>query len=222
VLLLSKLTNLIQAITLIKSGQTLFIGGFMSVGTPHTLIKALLQHNIADLTVIANDSGTPGTGIGLLVEQRRLKKIIASHIGLNPETGKLMNDGQLEVTLIPQGTLAEAIRAGGAGLGGFLTPTGVGTVAAEGKDVVVVDGKEYLLERPLRADVALIKAYKGDLFGNLVFRRSARNFNPIMATAADYVVAEVEEVVSIGELDPDEVMLPGIFVNALVKGGELN
>ncbi len=209
-----------QAVQPIEAGQSILIGGFMSVGTPKTLLNALVKRNVSDLTVIANDTGTPGEGIGLLVRHRMLKKLIASHIGLNPETGQLMNSGQLEVELIPQGTLAEAIRAGGVGLGGFLTPTGVGTVVEEGKQKITVDGVEYLLEKPIKAGVALIKAYKSDTAGNLIFRKSARNFNPLMATAADYVVAEVEEIVAVGEIDPDDVMLPGIFVDALVKGGE--
>ncbi|MDW7675069.1 MAG: 3-oxoacid CoA-transferase subunit A [Bacillota bacterium] len=219
---MSKLLEATVAVKPIKDGQTLFIGGFMSVGSPHHLIKALLETSVRQLTVIANDSGTPDTGIGLLVQQRRLNKIVASHIGLNPETGRLMHSGELEVELVPQGTLVEAIRAGGAGLGGFLTPTGVGTVVETDKQVITIEGKDYLLELPLRANVALIKAYKADTAGNLIFRKAARNFNPIMATAANYVVAEVEEVVAVGDIDPDQVMLPGIFVDAIVKGGEAN
>jgi len=147
-----------------------------------------------------------------------LKKVIVSHIGTNPDTGRKMNTGELEVELLPQGTLAERVRAGGAGLGGILTPTGIGTIVAEGKEVINVDGKEFLLEKPLRADVALIKAYKADTAGNLIFERSARNFNPLMAMAARVVIVEVENIVEAGQIDPDQVMTPGIFIDWIVQG----
>ena len=156
-------------------------------------------------------------GVGKWIVNKQIKKVYTSHIGTNPETGKQLNSGETEVVLVPQGTLAEQVRAGGAGLGGILTPTGVGTVVAEGKALIHVQGKDYLLEEPLRADIALIKAAKADKAGNLIYRKSARNFNPLMATAADLVIAEVSEIVEIGELNPDEVMTPCILVDYLVK-----
>lgn len=172
---------------------------------------------VHDLTLISNDTGVQGDGVGMLISADAVTKLIASHIGTNPETGRRMIDGRLSVELVPQGTLAERIRCGGAGLGGVLTPTGVGTIAAEGKQEFVIDGRAYLLETPLRADIALIKAWKADRRGNLVYRRSARNFNPVMAMAADLVIAEVEEIVDVGELDPDQIMTPGIFVDVLTR-----
>lgn len=216
---MGKLTTIEQVISRIKDGTVVMIGGFLGVGVPEGLVDALVEVGVRNLTIIANDTGFPGRGIAKLVENKQASKVIASHIGTNPETGRQLNAGETEVELIPQGTLAERIRSAGAGLGGFLTPTGVGTIVEEGKKKIQVSDKEYLLELPLRADVALIKAHKADARGNLIFRRAARNFNPVMATAADYVVAEVEKYVETGEIDPDEVMLPGIFVDAIVKGG---
>lgn len=215
---MEKVATLEQALEAVKPDMTLMIGGFLAVGTPETLINGLLQKSTDKLTVIANDTGTPEKGIGKLVVNNRLKRIIVSHIGTNPETGRQMNSGELNVELVPQGTLAERIRAGGAGLGGILTPTGIGTLVAAGKEVINVDGRDYLLEKPLKADVALLKAHKADTAGNLVFRRSARNFNPLMATAAAVVIVEAETIVAAGQLDPDEVMTPGIFVDWLVQG----
>ncbi|MDN5347150.1 MAG: acetate CoA/acetoacetate CoA-transferase alpha subunit [Clostridia bacterium] len=206
-----------EAVSHIKDGMTIMVGGFMAVGTPESLIDALVAKGVRDLTLISNDTAFPGRGNGKLVDAGCLKKVIASHIGTNPITGQLMNSGKLEVTLVPQGTLAEQIRAGGAGLGGILTPTGVGTTVEKGKTVITVNERRYLLELPLRADVALLKAHKADAAGNLVYRRSARNFNPIMAMAADLVIAEVEELVPIGELDPDQVITPGLFIDLIVK-----
>jgi len=206
-----------EAVSYVKDGMTIMVGGFMGVGTPETLIDALVRKGVRDLTLISNDTCFPGRGNGKLVEAGCLKKVIASHIGTNPVTGQLMNSGKLEVTLVPQGTLAEQIRAGGAGLGGILTPTGVGTDVEKGKTVITVNGRRYLLELPLRADVALLKAYRTDEVGNLTYRRSARNFNPIMAMAADLVIVEVEEIVGIGELDPDQIITPGLFIDLLVK-----
>lgn len=217
---MSKLITLEAATNQIKDGMVLMIGGFIDVGVPNLLIDALVETGKKNLTIIANDTGTPGNGVAKLVENKVASKVIASHIGTNPETGRQLNSGETEVELIPQGTLVERIRAAGAGLGGFLTPTGVGTIAEEGKKKITVQDKEYLLEVPLKADVAIIKAFKADSKGNLRFRRAARNFNPIMATAATFVVAEVEEYLESEWLDPDEVMLPGIFVDAIVKGGE--
>ncbi len=198
--------------------MTVMIGGFLACGTPESLIDALVQKGVKDLTVIANDTAFPDKGIGKLVVNRQLKKVTVSHIGTNPETGRQMHAGELTVELVPQGTLAECIRAGGFGLGGFLTPTGVGTVVENGKQKLTIGGREYLLELPLKADVALLKAAKADKAGNLVFRKAARNFNPLMATAAEIVIVEAQEIVETGTIDPDEVMTPGIFVDYLVRG----
>jgi len=215
---MSKIISLDEAIDKIENAMTLMIGGFLSVGTPEKLVEGVLAKNVQDLTVIANDTAFPDKGIGKLVVNRQLKKAIVSHIGTNPETGRQMNAGELEVELVPQGTLAEQIRAGGFGLGGILTPTGVGTLVEQGKQKIAVNGRDYLLELPLKADVALIKAAKADKAGNLVFRKSARNFNPLMATAATVVIVEAQEIVETGLIDPDEVMAPGIFVTYLVQG----
>lgn len=215
---MDKVSTLNQALDAVKAGMTIMIGGFLAVGTPERLIDGLLQKGTDGLTVIANDTATPEKGIGKLVMNNRLRRVIVSHIGTNPETGRQMNNGELNVELVPQGTLAERIRAGGAGLGGILTPTGIGTLVAEGKEVIEVDGKAYLLEKPLKADVALLKAYKADTAGNLVYRRAARNFNPLMATAAAVVIVEAEIIVDAGQIDPDEVMTPGIFVDWIVQG----
>ncbi len=216
---MGKQVSVVEALERVKSGMSVMIGGFLAVGTPETLIDGLLQAETLDLTVIGNDTGFPDKGIGRLVVEGRCRKVIASHVGTNPETGRQMNSGELEVVLTPQGTLAEQVRAGGSGLGGFLTPTGIGTVVAEGKQVITVNGQDFLLELPIRADVALIKAQKADEEGNLVYRRSARNFNPLMAMAADLVIAEVDEIVPVGALDPDEVATPGLLVDMIVKGG---
>lgn len=207
---------------LFKDKVTVMVGGFMGVGAPTSLIRILVDRGVKELTLITSDTATPDTGVGPLIVNRQVKKIIASHIGTNPETGRQMIAGETIVELVPQGTLAERIRAGGAGLGGILTPTGLGTVVEEGKEKLMVDGKEYLLELPLRADIALLKAYKADKAGNLIYRQSARNFNPIMALAADLVIAEVEEVVEVGEMMPDEVMTPGILIDKVVCCGRLS
>lgn len=212
-----KVVGIDEAAGRVQDGMTVMIGGFLGVGTPEWLIDALLAKGVKDLTVIANDTAQPERGIGKLVVGRRVRKAIVSHIGTNPETGRQMNAGELEVRLVPQGTLVEQIRAGGAGLGGVLTHTGVGTLVEEGKAKIEIGGRIYLLELPLRADVALLKAHKGDTKGNLVYRLSARNFNPVIATAADWVIAEVERLVEPGEIDPDEVMTPGIFVDMVVE-----
>lgn len=207
-----------EAVKDIKDGSVIMIGGFMSNGTPESLITALLDQGTKDLTVIANDSGTPGTGIGRLVEAGAIKTLIASHIGLNPLTGHLMNEGKMEVHLVPQGTLAEKIRAGGAGLGGVLTPTGLGTEVAVNKEIVTVNGKEYLLEEPLQADFALLRASIADESGNLFYQGTTCNFNPVMATAAETVVAAAEEIVPTGELAPESIVTPNVFVDYLVGG----
>ncbi|RJR34800.1 MAG: 3-oxoacid CoA-transferase subunit A [Desulfobacteraceae bacterium] len=213
---MGKLVDMNTVLDRVQDGATLMIGGFMGCGTPDTILNHLVEKGVRNLNVIANDTAVIGEGIGKLIDHEQIGRLTASHIGLNPKTGRQMNEGRIEVELVPQGTLAERIRAGGAGLGGFLTPTGLGTVVQEGKQVIDVGGREFLLELPLRADVALIKAFKADERGNLVFRLSARNFNPVMATAADYVVAEVEQYVGTGDIAPDEVHLPGVFVDAVV------
>jgi acetate CoA/acetoacetate CoA-transferase alpha subunit len=206
---------------LLHDGMTVMIGGFLGVGTPMTLVQVLLDKKVTDITLIANDTAMVDTGVGPLVVNKQLKRAIVSHIGTNPETGKQLMTGELQVELVPQGTLAERIRAGGSGLGGILTPTGVGTVVEEGKQKLEINGREYLLELPLRADVALLKAHKADKAGNLVYRKSSRNFNPIMALAADLVIAEVEELVEVGQIDPDEVMTPGILVDKIIYRKEV-
>ena len=202
---------------MVKNGSVVMFGGFMGCGTPHGIVEALLAKGVANMTIICNDTGMPEYGTGKLVVAKRVKKAITTHIGLNPETGRQMTAGEMEVELIPQGTMAERIRAAGAGLGGILTPTGVGTLVEEGKQRITVDGRDYLLEKPLRADIALLKANRADTAGNLIYRLSTRNFNPLMAMAADIVIAEVDEIVEIGRLDPDTVHTPGIFVRYLVQ-----
>ncbi|MBN4069308.1 MAG: acetate CoA-transferase subunit alpha [Alkaliphilus sp.] len=202
----------------IKDGMTIMIGGFLGNGTPETLIDAIVEKGVKNLTIIANDTAFVDKGIGKLIVNKQVKKVITSHIGTNKETGRQLNAGELEVVLVPQGTLAEQVRAGGAGLGGILTPTGLGTIVEENKQKIVVDGKEYLLETPIRADVALIAGSKVDKSGNAYHTKSTRNFNPLMATAADLVVVEAEKVVEIGEIDPDVVMTLGIFVDFVVRG----
>ena len=193
---------------------------FLGCGSPHKLIDLLVKKGVKNLTLICNDSGFPEIGSGKLVVNKQIKKLIASHVGTNRETGNQMNSGEMEVVLVPQGTLAEQIRAGGAGLGGFLTPTGVGTVIEEGKQKMDIDGKTYLLEKPLRADVALIAGETVDEFGNIVYYGATRNFNQLMATAADLVIVEANNVVEVGEIDPNDVVTPGIFVDYIVNGGD--
>lgn len=215
---MEKIGSIKDAVEKIKDGMTVMVGGFLGVGTPEALVDALVAKGVKNLTVICNDSAFPDRGIGKLIVNKQIKKLITSHIGTNPETGRQMNEGETEVELVPQGTLAERIRAAGAGLGGILTPTGVGTIVEQGKKKLEINGKEYLLELPIKADIALLKAKKADKKGNLVYRKSARNFNPIMATAADFVIVQVDEIVDVGEIDPDDVMTPGIFVDMIVRG----
>lgn len=214
---MNKVTIRQEIINYFSDGQTLMIGGFLAVGTPESLVDAIVERKVKDLAIICNDTGFIDKGTGKLVVNKQIKKLIASHIGTNPETGRQMNAGEIEVELVPQGTLAERIRCAGAGLGGVLTPTGVGTIVEEGKEKININGKAYLLETPLFADIALIKAAKADTFGNLLYSGSARNFNPLMAMAAKLVIAEVEEIVEVGSLDPNEVMTPGIFIDKIIK-----
>ncbi|MBP2657080.1 MAG: atoD 4 [Firmicutes bacterium] len=215
---MSKVISIDQALDYAKDSSVIMIGGFLGTGTPEILVDALLSRGYKNLTIIGNDTGYPERGIGKLIVNHQVRKAIVSHVGTNPETGRQMHTKELEVELVPQGTLIERIRSGGAGLGGVLTPTGVGTVIAEGKPTITVEGRLFLLEKPLRAEIAFVKADKADTQGNLIFRRSARNFNPIIATAADIVIVEVRNILSVGELDPDEIMLPGLFVDYLVQG----
>ena len=205
-----------SAAALIPDGATLLIGGFMGAGTPCRLIDALVGLGRRDLTVIANDTARPGVGIGKLIDAMLVSRIVTSHIGTNPETQRQMIAGEVQVDLVPQGTLVERIRAGGFGLGGVLTPTGLGTLAAEGKRVLEVEGRSYLLELPLKADYALINAKRADYLGNLEYALTSRNFNPIMAMAAGTVIAEAEDVVPVGVIPPDAVMTPHVLVKYLV------
>lgn len=200
-----------------KDGMTVMIGGFLTNGTPETLVDCILESGAKDLTVICNDTGYPDKGVGKLLSAGRIKKLIASYIGTTPEASEQMNSGALEIEFTPQGTLAEKIRAGGFGLGGFLTPTGLGTIVAEGKQIMEVDGKQYLLEKPLRADIAIIGASKADETGNLIFRGTSKNFNPLMATAADVVICEAKEKVKDGEISPEEVNTPGMLVDFILE-----
>lgn len=199
-------------------GMSIMVGGFMAVGTPEKLIDLVLESGIKDITIICNDAGLPEAGVGRLIGAGRVSKLIASHIGLNPEAGKLMGEDKMEVILTPQGTLAEQIRAGGSGLGGFLTPTGFGTIVQEGKEIINVDGVDYILEKPIRADLALILGDQVDQKGNTIYRLTTRNFNPIMATATDLVVCEARNIVETGSLDPDAIHTPHIFVDYVVEG----
>ena len=209
-------TTLEAAVERIPNGASLMIGGFMGVGTPEPIVDELVRQGKNALTVIANDTALPGIGIGKLVTANALRKVVASHIGLNPETQKKMLAGDLEVELVPQGTLIERIRAGGYGLGGVLTPTGVGTVVEEGKRKIEVDGRDYLLETPLRADFALVHAMLSDYLGNLTYALTARNFNPVIAMAADTVIVHAEHVVPVGMIPPDHVMTPAPIVDFLI------
>lgn len=214
--MVARITTLEEAICHVRDGMTIMVGGFLGVGTPEGLIDALVRKGVKDLTLICNDTAFPDKGVGKMIVKKQFKKVIVSHIGTNPETGRQMREGELEVELVPQGTLAERVRAGGAGLGGILTPTGVGTLAENGKQKIDIGGKTYLLELPLRADVALLRAHLADKKGNLTYRRAARNFNPLMAMAADLVIVEADRIVEVGEIDPDMVMTPGILVDLIV------
>jgi 3-oxoacid CoA-transferase subunit A len=206
------------AIANVRDGASIMMGGFGLCGIPENLIAALRRKGVKNLTCISNNAGVDDFGIGLLLQTGQVKKMIATYVGENKLFEKLVLSGELEVELNPQGTFAERIRAGGAGIPAFYTPTGYGTMIAEGKEVREFDGRMCVLENALRADFAFIKAWKGDRWGNLVYRKTARNFNPMMATAADYVIAEVEHLVEVGELEPDSVHTPGIYVNAIFQG----
>jgi acetate CoA/acetoacetate CoA-transferase alpha subunit len=209
-------TTLEDAVARIPSGARLMVGGFMGVGTPECIVDELCRQGKRDLTVIANDTAMPGVGVGKLISANLVRRVIASHIGLNPETQRQMLEGRTEVELVPQGTLIERIRAGGYGLGGILTPTGVGTVVEEGKRKIEVEGRTYLLELPLRADFALVQAFLADYLGNLTHALTMRNFNPIIAMAADEVLADAEHVVPVGMIPPDQVMTPAPLVDCVI------
>jgi 3-oxoacid CoA-transferase subunit A len=207
------------AVALIPDGATILMGGFGLCGIPENLINALHTRGTRNLTVISNNAGVDDFGIGILLKSRQVRKMISTYVGENKEFERQFLTGELEVELVPQGTFSERIRAAGAGIGGFFTPTAYGTIVAEGKETRVIDGKPYVLEQPLGADFAFVKAWKGDRSGNLVYRRTARNFNPVMATAAKITIAEVEQLVEPGAIDPDHVVTPGIFVRHLIQGG---
>lgn len=209
--------NPTQAAALVSNGSTVMIGGFIGVGSPHRLIGALVERGARNLTVIANDTARPGLGVGRLIEAGCVSRVITSHIGTNPVTQQKMLSGEIVVDLVPQGTLAERIRAGGAGLGGVLTATGLGTLVAEGRQTVELDGQSYLVEPALKADVALIAARSADYAGNLVYSLTARNFNPLMAMAAGLVIAETNEVVPLGVLAPDMIHTPGVLIDHLLE-----
>jgi 3-oxoacid CoA-transferase subunit A len=206
------------AVALIPDGASILMGGFGLSGIPENLVKALHARGTRNLTVISNNAGVDDFGIGLLLKARQVKKMIATYVGENREFERQFLAGELEVDLVPQGTFSERIRAGGAGIGGFFTPTGYGTLVAEGKESRLIDGRPYVLEAPLTADFAFVRAWKGDRVGNLVYRRTARNFNPVMATAARVTIAEVEHLVEPGDIDPDHVVTPGIYVKHLIAG----
>lgn len=214
---MSKIISAEKAADMVKDGMTVMVGGFLGNGTPEKLIDALVASGVKNLTIICNDTSFPDRGVGRLVVAKQVRKILTSHIGTNPNTGQQMNAGEIEVEFCPQGSLAERIRAGGAGLGGVLTPTGLGTMVAQGKTVVEVDGKPFLLEKPIRADVALIGASLGDTAGNLIYKGTSQNFNPIMASAADLVIAQVGELVDAGAIAAENVRTPAIFVDYIVR-----
>lgn len=210
---MDKRISLQDAVSKVKDGMVVMVGGFLGAGSPTAILDALAASGVKDLTLICNDTAYPDVAHGKLITNKQVKKLIVSHIGTNPNTSEQMNSGELKIEFAPQGTLAERIRAAGAGLGGVLTTTGMGTVVAEGKETVTVDGKTYLLEKPLRADVALIGATVADESGNLVYVGTTQNFNPLMATAADLVIAEAEKVVKVGEIAPEAVHTPAMFVD---------
>ena len=214
---MDKVMSIEQAMAPIKSGMTIMLGGFVGCGCADTLIQYMVDNGIKDLTIITNDGGLPGHGVHILTDAGVVKRYISSHAGTNRPLSALVAAGEIETDLIPQGNLVERIRAAGFGLGGIITPTGVGTLIEEGKQKITIKGREYLVEEPIKADVALIKGHRVDLQGNVVCRKTAKNFNIIMATAADYVVCEAEYIENIGSIDPDMVSIPGFFIDAIVQ-----
>ncbi|MFY0802259.1 CoA transferase subunit A [Peribacillus frigoritolerans] len=209
------------ALSCVKNGHTLMVGGFGLIGAPLTLIDGLAKKDVAGLTVISNNLGEKGKGLGVLLSQKKIKKAIGSYFTSNREIGEFYQRGEIELELLPQGTLAESIRAGGAGIGGYYTKTGVGTDLAKGKEEREINGATYIFEPAIRANVALIRAWKADTLGNLVYYKTARNFNPAMATAADVVIAEVDEIVEPGELSPEEIVTPHLFVDGIIKAKKI-
>lgn len=214
---MKKVISVEEAVAKIKDGMTLMIGGFLSAGSANRIISALVQSDVKDLTIICNDAAYVDKGDGMLISAKKVKKLIASHIGTNPAAVEQLNSKEMEVQFVPQGTLAECIRAAGAGLGGVLTPTGLGTIIEEGKEKIVVDGKEYLLEKPIRADIALLGASLADEHGNLIYKGTTQNFNTMMAMAADVVIAEVQQFVKAGEIPMEQVHTPALFVDYMVE-----
>ena len=214
---MSKFISIEEAVSKVKDGMTIMVGGFLANGTPNKIVDALAKSGVKNLTLICNDTAYPDKGVGQLIANKQVKKLFVSHIGTNPHTSEQMNSGELEIEFCPQGSLAERVRAGGCGLGGILTQTGMGTIVAEGKQIVNVDGKDYLLEKPLKADIALVGASLGDKAGNLVYRGTSQNFNPLMASAADLVIAEINELVEVGEIGAENVKTPSIMVDFIVK-----
>lgn len=219
---MNKITSISECVKLVESGSTLMVGGFMGIGAPETMIDALVKAGTDNIDLISTDTATEVRGIGKMVVTKQFRSIKASHIGLNKETGRQLTSGETEVELIPQGTLAERIRAGGSGLGGFLTPTGIGTIVEDGKEIIEVEGKKYILELPLKADVAIVTGTKVDKAGNVYLAKTTRNFNPLMALAADIVIVEAREIVEVGEIDPHLVMIPGTLVDYIVQGGAID
>ena len=214
---MSKFISIEEAVSKVKDGMTIMVGGFLANGTPNKIVDALAKSGVKNLTLICNDTAYPDKGVGQLIANKQVKKLFVSHIGTNPHTSEQMNSGELEIEFCPQGSLAERVRAGGCGLGGILTQTGMGTTVAEGKQIVNVDGKDYLLEKPLRADIALVGASLGDKAGNLVYRGTSQNFNPLMASAADLVIAEINELVEVGEIAAENVKTPSIMVDFIIE-----
>ncbi|PUA34720.1 CoA transferase subunit A [Paenibacillus elgii] len=218
----SKVAGLEDALQHIRDGMTLMYGGFGGVGNPPSLCQGILDKGVRDLVLIGNDCAFPDIGIGRLITAGRARKVIVSHIGSNPNAGRFMNEGVLEVEFSPQGTLAERVRAGGVGLGGIFVDVGIGTIAEEGKQQIVLDGKPYLIETALTAEVSIVHAQKADPYGNLIYDKSARNFNPLVAMAGDYTIAEVDEIVPLGELDPECIVTPGIYVDMVIPSQGVN
>lgn len=214
---MNKVVSLEQVRPLLKDGMSIMIGGFLACGTPQKMIDLLIETNVKNLTIIANDTSYVDRGIGKLIVNGQVKRVVASHIGTNAETGRLMTEGKMEVELVPQGTLIERIRAGGAGLGGVLTPIGVNTMVEEGKAKHTIEGKKYLFELPIKADLALVYASVADEIGNAVYYGTTRNYNPIIATAAEIVILEAEKIVKVGELDPNNIVTPGVLVDYIIR-----
>jgi len=214
---MKKNIHLNEAVEMVKDGMTIMIGGFLSVGSAKHIVDELAESNVKNLTLICNDTSFADKGLGKLIANKQVSNVITSHIGTNTATIEQMNNGELDIEFSPQGTLAERVRAGGSGLGGILTPTGVGTIVAEGKEIINVDGKDFILEKPLRADIAIIGASVSDTKGNLVYKGTTQNFNPLMASAADVVIVEAEEIVEAGSIAPENVKTPSIFVDYILN-----